>query len=348
VRAWSDDEAMKISLIGVPSAWGAPQPGVTETPARLRAAGLLAWLAESGLEVRDQGDIPVPKGWRAPGTPVASVAGGEQLPHQKELLAVQREVRKAVARALEAGELPLLVGGECGIAPGAMAAVASRTTRGTVASKLARPVIVWLDAHGDLNTPETSPSGLLCGMPLAVALGRGHPDALAIGAGAPTARPEDTWLIGARALDAGELAALAELPIHHVTVDELRRDGAEQLVERILPGVPILPPEARAPTAQAPESAAQASEQAAVYLHIDVDCIDPSEAPGVTFPVGNGLGTAEVADLAGYLCASGRLAALTIASASLSADKEDLTLNSLRTLLTSIADALSLASPLPC
>jgi arginase family enzyme len=81
-------------------------------------------------------------------------------------------------------------------------------------------------------------------------------------------------------------------------------------------------------------------------LHIDIDCIDPGEAPGVTFSVDGGLGTAEVSDLAGYLCASGQLAAITIASASLTADEGNRTLESVRQLATSIADALSLASPL--
>lgn len=336
---------MKITVIGVPSAWGAPESGVIDTPARLRAAGLLDWLAGDGLEVRDGGDVPVPAGWQPPKPVEERMAEAGQLPHQGELLVVQREVRKAVAGAIEAGELPLLIGGECGVAPGALAAVAAATTGDPVNDESARPLIVWMDAHGDLNTAETSPSGLLCGMPLSVALGRGHSAQLDVGADAPTPRPEDTWLIGARDLDAGELATLAELPIHHVTVDELRSLGAEQLIERILPGAAILPPEAR--TSSSPAAAVDAPEptEAAVYLHIDVDCIDPSEVPGVTFPVADGLGTAEVADLAGYLCASGQLAALTIASANLSVDKEDLTLSSLRRLLTSISDALSLAVP---
>ncbi len=336
---------MKITVIGVPSAWGAPEPGVIDTPARLRAAGLLDWLAGAGVEVRDHGDVPVPAGWQPPAPLEEPVADGGPLPHLSELLAVQREVRKAAAGAMEAGELPLLIGGECGIAPGAMAAVAAATPGGPLGDKPARPLIVWLDAHGDLNTPETSPSGLLCGMPLSVALGRGHPAALAVGADAPTTRPEDTWLIGTRDLDAGELATLAELPIHHVTVDELRGLGAEQLIERILPGTTILPPEARVLSPQISEDETPGPTEAAVYLHIDVDCVDPREAPGVTFPVAGGLGTAEVADLAGYLCASGRLAAITIASANLAADEDNLTLNSLRMLLTSISDALSLATP---
>jgi arginase len=157
-------------------------------------------------------------------------------------------------------------------------------------------------------------------------------------------RPEDTWLIGARDLDAGEVAALADLPIHHVSVDELRTLGAEQMVERILPGVPILPPEARARAAETPPAGEADSARAAVYLHIDIDCIDPSEAPGVTFPVAGGLGAAEVSDLAGYLCASGCLAALTIASASLPADEGGRTLESVRRIVVSIADALALVA----
>jgi arginase len=337
---------MKLTVIGVPSAWGAPESGVIDTPARLRAAGLLEWLAGADLEVRDHGDVPVPAGWQPPVPLEAHNTEDGQLPHQSELLAVQREVRQAAAGAIEAGELPLLIGGECSIAPGAVAAVAAATSGDPLGDNPARTLIVWLDAHGDLNTAETSPSGLLCGMPLSVTLGRGHPAALAVGADAPTTRPEDTWLIGARDLDAGELATLAELPINHVTVDELRGLGAEQLIERILPGAAILPPEARAlasPVSVQDSSKSARAAEAAVYLHIDVDCIDPREVPGVTFPVADGLGTAEVADLAGYLCASGQLAALTIASANLVVDESGRTVESLRRLLTSMADALALA-----
>jgi len=335
---------MRISVIGVPSAWGAPEPGVIDTPARLRAAGLLGWLSGAGLEVCDRGDVPVQRGWQAPVPLDASPPDTAYLPHQQELLAVQHSVREAVAAAVNVGELPLLIGGECGIGPGAIAAVAAASASRPAGGEAARPVIVWLDAHGDLNTPATSPSGLLCGMPLAVALGRGDPQALTLGADAPTPRPEDTWLIGARDLDAGELATLAELPIRHVTVDELRGMGAEQLIERILPGAEILPPEARAQFPPVAREDTTSPDVADVYLHIDVDCIDPSEAPGVTFPVAGGLGTAEVADLAGYLCASGRLVALTIASANLAADEDDRTLEGLRQLITSIGDALSLAA----
>jgi arginase len=301
------------------------------------------WLTGAGLKVSDRGDVQVPGGWQPPTAPDLD-APGARLAHLSELLVVQRAVRAAVAETIEADELPLLIGGECGIGPGAIAAVAGAAEEAATGGNPTRPVIVWLDAHGDLNTHETSPSGLLCGMPLAMALGRGHPEALATGSDVTPVRPEDTWLIGARDLDAGELAILAELPIHHVSVEEFRILGAEQLTEEILPGVPILPPEARAQAVSAAPVSTPGSTRDAVYLHIDIDCIDPEEAPGVTFSVDAGLGVAEVADLAGYLSASGRLAALTIASASLTVDEGDRTLESVRQLATSIADALVLVA----
>lgn len=326
---------------------------MAETPARLRAAGLLEWLSIAGLEVADRGDVPVPTDWYPPEPPLqpaklppppadsgaapvptSSDTGGSSLSHLAEVIQVQRAVHDAVSAVLQAGELPLLIGGECGVAPAAVAAITSATG--------APPVIVWLDAHGDLNTPETSPSGLLTGMPLALALGNGHPDVLAVGAGAPRPSAGSTWLIGARDLDAGELASPPYQSIHHVTVETLRSIGAEQMVEEILPEVPILPPEAR-PGGSSRQAGDHDERSDSIYLHIDVDSIDPSEAPGVTFPVPGGLTAAEVADLAGYVCASGRLAALTIASASLPADRNETTLKSIRRLLTSISDALALS-----
>ncbi|MFQ5742786.1 MAG: arginase family protein [Acidobacteriota bacterium] len=340
---------MKIAVIGVPSAWGTAEIGVSETPNRLRRAGLLEWLAAAGLEVEDAGDVEVPRGRDQhplePGSPAGS---DEPLPHLSQVCTVCGAVRTAVEEALAAPSLPFLVGGECGLAAGVVPALAGEISPTTV---------VWLDAHGDLNTPETSPSGLITGMPLAILMGKGHPKLLTAGAGSPRPRPENIWLIGGRDMDAGELATVAALPMHHVDIQQVRRQGAEALATRILqlPADSILPPEARTSIQQPPPEHPDGAETRRrrcqiepppgrpaghLYLHIDVDAIDPGEAPGVNYRVAGGLGTDEVADLAGYLCASGQVAALTVASANLTRDQGGKTIAALRTLVTSLADAL--------
>jgi len=277
--------------------------------------------------------------------------------HLSQLVATCRAVRRAVEAALDDDRLPLLVGGECGLTVGAVAGLAAR--RGA-------PVLAWLDAHGDLNTPDTSPSGLLTGMPCAVVLGHGPAELVGVGDDAP--RPRRVHLVGGRDLDAGELRHVRDWDVKHLETDPVRLGGAEEAVAAILgiPAVDLLPPEARAaaevhgiadggapgpagnagprdePALPGPETPSPADGHGPVYLHLDVDALDPAEAPGVVFPVAGGFRVDEVADSAGYLCVSGRVGALSVASADLEQD-DGRTIRALRTVLLSVADALALA-----
>jgi len=316
---------LKIRLIGVPSAWGSPGPGARKTPSRLRDAGIADWLEEAGVTVDDGGDVAV-----APQDD-SDYPGAEQVARVAE---TAQAVRDATTAALADGCLPLLLGGECSVAIGAVAALAAE--RGPVR-------IAWLDAHGDLNTPETSTSGLVTGMPLAVALGHGHPQLIAIGAGAP--RPAATFLVGGRDLDSGEVTNMSEFGVQHIDTTAARSVGPEEVAMQVLgvPEIAVMPPEARALLSAADPSAAAALEAAPhspVYLHFDVDAIDPDYAPGVYFGVPGGFDPSEIATLAGYLCASGCVGALTIASANLDSDVEGRTLGAIRDVVTSVADAL--------
>lgn len=319
-----------IRLIGVPSAWGIRDTGVAETPAILRAAGLVSWLEVAGHRVEDHGDVAVPSGRDE--DPPATAPDTPDPPHLQQVEALCRGVRQALEEALAARHFPLLVGGECSLAMGAVPALAGQ---------VGPPTIVWLDAHGDLNTPETSPSGLITGMPLAVLLGRGHRELLELGSGAPRPSPSETWILGARDLDRGEGELLEELGLHRVSVEEFRRRGAEVVAAELLetPSAALLPPEAR-PVGTAPERPETGAD---LYLHLDVDVLDPADAPGVDYRVNDGLRTDEVADLVGYLATSGRLAALAMASANLTRDADGTTVGNLRTVLTSLADGLAAA-----
>jgi arginase len=356
---------VKVRVIGVPSAWGTKELGARRTPGLLREAGLLDWLAAPGLQVEDGGDVPVPpqteddlwearaaalaeRGDRtAGGTAAVSAPGGRaaadgagrrprpdpDLVHLDEVVAMATAVREAVAASLRDGALPLLIGGECCLSIGVGAALAER---GPVAT-------VWLDAHGDLNTPETSPSGLITGMPFAAYLGHGHPALLAVGEGAPRPAPEHAWLLGGRDLDPGEDTNLASFGLHHLTLDEVVAAGPEAAAAEILalPEAAMMPPEARA-TAREVELR-PALLWSRVYLHFDVDALDPEHAPGVHYRVPGGFQTPDVATLAGYLCASGRVGAMAVASANLDHDRDGRTVAAIREVLVSIADALSLA-----
>jgi arginase len=335
---------VKVRVIGVPSAWGTKELGARRTPGLLREAGLLDWLAAPGLQVEDGGDVPVPPQteddlWEAR----AAAQRGDQalttdfapdLIHLDEVVAMATAVREAVAASLRDGALPLLIGGECCLSIGVGAALAQQPGPLTT---------VWLDAHGDVNTPETSPSGLITGMPFAAYLGHGHPALLAVGKGAPRPAPEHAWLLGGRDLDPGEVTNLASFGLHHLTLDEVVAAGPEAAAAEILalPEAAMMPPEARA-TAREVELR-PALLRSRVYLHFDVDALDPEQAPGVHYRVPGGFQPGDVATLAGYLCASGRVGAMAVASANLDHDRDGLTVAAIREVLVSIADALSLA-----
>ena len=348
---------MKIRVIGVPSAWGTKELGARRTPGVLRDAGLLDWLASSGLQVEDSGDVPIPEQteenlWELSAAQAQSspAGGAEPLVHVDEVAAMARAVRCAVADALEDGDLPFVVGGECCLSIGVVPALAERHGAVTVA---------WLDAHGDINTPESSESGLITGMPLAVVLGHGHPELLSVGDGRtsdeapgasgeggspPRPRAEDTWLLSGRDLDSGETANIAAWSVRHAATDEVREAGAEEVTLGIL-GLPesaILPPEARAlADAGADDGTGEGSPN--VYLHFDVDSLDPEFAPGVHYRVDGGFYPSEVSDIAGYLCTSGHVGAISVASANLDHDRDGRTVESVRSVVTSIADALAQA-----
>lgn len=319
---------MKIRIIGVPSAWGTCGLGAQRTPRLLREAGLVSWLTDAGHEVEDVGNVPLP---RQADDDLDGAA------HAAEVAEMALAVRQATAQALDDQCLPLLVGGECSLGIGAVPALAAARGAATVA---------WLDAHGDINTPETSTSGLITGMPLAVVLGHGYDELTAIGDDAPRPRPEATFLLGSRDLDPGEVELIDRLGVQLRDVTSMRSVGPEEVTMEVLgiPEISVIPPEARVQLAAADPAAGAALEAAPrppLYLHFDVDVLDPQYAPGVYFGVDGGFDPSEVATLAGYLCASGCVGVLAVASANLDHDVDGRTVASIRDVFTSIADALA-------
>lgn len=321
---------MKIRVIGVPSAWGTNESGAQRTPCVLRDAGLLGWLASPGVEVEDGGDVEVPPQSEADTRGSATT----DLIHLDEVIAMASGVRAAVGGALSDDALPLVVGGECCLSIGVVPALTAH--RGPVTT-------AWFDAHGDINTPDSSESGLITGMPLAVVMGEGHADLLAVGEGPDRPAGESTWLLGGRDIDPGELANVERFGIRHLRTAEVRARGAEPVALSILrlPAAAIMAIEARA---AAGVEAVDPATRPNVYLHFDVDSLDPEWAPGVYYRVEGGFHPTEVSAIAGNLCASGSVGAIAIASANLDHDEDGRTLDSIRSFVTSIADALSMAT----
>jgi arginase len=265
-----------VAVVGVPMDLGAGRRGVDMGPSAIRYAGLQEELVALGLTVHDHGDLVVHHASRLP--------RGEnpRLHYLGEVVRVNRELAELVAALGAAGEIPVVLGGDHSIGIGALAGAASLGKRLGV---------IWLDAHGDFNTDRITPSGNIHGMPLAVAVGRGHPDLLAAWTQAPFAAEKDVWLIGTRDLDPLERQALSASEVRVATMTEIDRDRMRSVVEQALDAL-----------------------QAVDHLHvsIDLDVIDPKEAPGVGTPVPGGITYREAHLVLEMIAESGRLGSLSV------------------------------------
>ncbi len=244
----------RLRLIGAPTDVGAGTRGASMGPEALRVAGLLPALQSLGLQVHDSGNL------HGPGNPWQAPHGGWR--HLPQVVAWNEAVRDAVADALRAGELPMLLGGDHSLAFGSITAVA---THCRAAAKPLR--VLWLAAHADFNTAETTPTGNLHGMPLACLCGMGPPELLHLGGTEPVLRPEQLRLLGVRSVDALERAMLRKhaLPVFDMRCIDER--GMREVMRQALDGV---------------------DPSTHVHLSLDVDFLDPDTAPGVATTVRGG------------------------------------------------------------
>lgn len=242
----------RVKIIGVPMDLGAGRRGVDMGPSAIRIAGLNQAIALLGYEVSDGGNIHV----APPESIPQESARARYLP---EISAACEELAARVEEALEDGALPVVLGGDHSIAIGSVAGLASyHRKRGQ------RVGIIWLDAHSDSNTPQSSPSGNIHGMPLAALLGRGAKELTDVGGFAPKVLPENTVIIGARSVDPGERELLKSLNIRVFTMSELDERGLASVVEEAI------------------EIASR--NTAGIHVTFDMDFIDPFYAPGVGTP----------------------------------------------------------------
>jgi arginase len=268
-----------IALIGAPCDLGASQRGAARAPAALRRAGLAPALAAAGFAVNDRGDVAIDR--RSSG-----LAPGP-CRHLPAITAWCAAARDAVGAALEAGELPVMLGGDHSLAIGSIAAVARHC------AAIGRPLaVLWLDAHADLNTPATTPSGNIHGMPAAVVCGLGHPDLLALGHDRPMVDPRRFVNIGARSIDLEEWAGVQASGVTLIETAALKARGM------------------RATMAEALDLIGR--DGAHLHVSFDVDFLDPAVAPGVGIAVPDGPGAEEAAVAMAMIRESGLLGSLDI------------------------------------
>lgn len=242
----------KAKIIGVPMDLGAGRRGVDMGPSAIRVAGLNQAVARLGYEVIDAGNVHI----QTPETVVQSSAQARFLPQIAE---ASEELAVMVEAALDAGAMPVILGGDHSIAIGSAAGVSSfHRKRGQQIG------IVWLDAHTDINTPDTSPSGNIHGMPLAALLGHGARELTHVAGFAPKVLPENTAIIGARSVDPGERELIKSLGIRVFTMTEMDARGMADIIEEAI------------------EIASR--NTAGFHVTMDMDFIDPFYAPGVGTP----------------------------------------------------------------
>ncbi|TBL81877.1 arginase [Paenibacillus thalictri] len=247
-----------ISILGVPMDLGADRRGVDMGPSAIRCAGLEERLRSLGYQVRDLGDIAVRR------THLKSGGSEANLKYLSEIVRVNTRLCSMVAGEAAKGRFPLVIGGDHSIAIGTLAGVSSAARRTGV---------IWYDAHGDVNTAETSPSGNIHGMSLAASLGFGHPALTQLGGHAPKIRRGDAVLIGVRSLDPGERIFLKEQGVTVYTMHDIDRIGIAEAMEQAIAIV------------------SRGTDR--VHLSLDLDGLDPSEAPGVGTPVPGGVSLRE-------------------------------------------------------
>ncbi len=247
------NQIMQIDIIGVPIDLGADRRGVDMGPSAIRYARLRQRLEALGYEVEDKGNLEVP---------IAEMCSISEpkLKYIDCIVPMARRAAGAVATSLQAGRFPLVLGGDHSIALGSI--------RG--AAKIKKLGVIWIDAHADFNTPETTPSGNIHGMPLAALCGLGDPRLVQLwDETIPAVDPQRVAIVGARDLDPGEKKNLHEAGMLVLSMEQIDRMGMFQAMEKAIAHI--------------------ARDTDGIYLSFDVDALDPRYAPGVGTPVPGGL-----------------------------------------------------------
>jgi arginase len=246
-----------IAVIGAPMDLGAGRRGVDMGPSALRIARLRERLTALGYQVDDLGNVAVDQPESLPSGP----ANAHYLPQIAHTCA---RLAEAVERAMATERVPLVLGGDHSIAVGTIAGVARY-----FAQQQRKLGVIWVDAHADMNTPESSPSGNVHGMPLACCIGSGPRELSGLAGFTPMVRPENVALVGLRSVDELERLNVRGTGVHAFTMRDIDERGMRAVMQQAIH--------------------AASAGTAGFHLSFDMDSVDPSEAPGVGTPVPGGI-----------------------------------------------------------
>jgi arginase len=246
-----------VEILGVPLDLGGARRGVDMGPSAIRIAGIGERLSAMGRTVIDKGDLAAP-------IPETQTERDPQKKYVREIARVCQKLYTQVYQAHVDGALPVVLGGDHSLAAGSAGASAD-----FLAAKGNDIGLLWVDAHGDMNTPQTTTTGNVHGMPLAALIGPEPTELSKIGARSPKVRADRTVLIGVRNLDTEERARIKDAGVHVFTMKDIDRDGIANVMERAL--------------------ALAGKDTGGIHVSFDLDVCDPSIAPGVGTPVKGGL-----------------------------------------------------------
>jgi arginase len=249
--------AQKIRIIGVPMDLGASRRGVDMGPSALRVAGLQARIKQLGHQVEDIGNISVKQ-------PEEMSYGEKRAKYLAEIADACKDLAVMVEKSLEEGMMPVVLGGDHSIAAGSLSGVATHFKK-----KEKKIGLIWLDAHGDINTPESSPSGNVHGMPLAAAMGYGATELVELQGFKPKVEPQNISLVGIRDLDSQEKKLAKKSGVHVFTMRDIDERGMREVMSDALKYA--------------------MDDTDGISVSLDMDFVDPSDAPGVGTPVRGGV-----------------------------------------------------------
>lgn len=269
-----------VHLIGVPLDLGGGRRGVDMGPSAFRIAGIGDQIGALGRTVVDKGDLPAP-------IPETQRPADNKKKYIRDIAKVCQKLYDLTSKSLDEGALPLVLGGDHSLAAGSVAASADWVRRTS-----SKPLgLIWVDAHGDMNTPATTPSGNVHGMPLAALLGQEPMELASIGS-TPSVRPQSIVLVGVRNLDQREKEQIRASGVHVFTMKDIDRDGIANVAEQAL--------------------ALAARGTGGIHVSFDMDVCDPAVAPGVGTPVKGGFDYREAHMIMELVADSNRLVALDL------------------------------------
>src|SRR5579864_8069731 len=249
--------AQKIRIIGVPMDLGQSRRGLDMVPSALRVAGLQSRLKQLGHQVEDIGNVSVKQAEEQP-------YGEKRAKYLNEIAETCRGLAEMTEHTLDEGYVPLVLGGDHSLAIGSLSGISDFFRK-----RSKKVGLLWLDAHGDMNTPESSPSGNVHGMPLAALMGYGAPELVELLGYKPKIEPRNVAIVGVRDLDPKERRLVKDSGVHAFTMRDIDERGMREVMSEAL----------RFAT----------DDTDGVSVSLDMDVIDPSDAPGVGTPVRGGI-----------------------------------------------------------